>query len=130
MANISSSSAKYTMVVAKNRWEEQGFFLDDSQVSYGLEPIIYNRLLELSWFRLIRQLARANLNWVLEFYTNNAAGADNATVRGRRVAANATIINSILDMPNDDPSLYAMLGALEDEDYKQIKDFLYDEGTT
>ncbi|KAL4363813.1 hypothetical protein GQ457_04G021970 [Hibiscus cannabinus] len=74
-------------------------------------------------------LARANLNWVLEFYTNNAAGDDNATVRGRRVAANAAIINSILGLPNDEPSVYAMLDALEDEDYEQIKHFLCEEGT-
>ncbi|KAK8574419.1 hypothetical protein V6N12_062113 [Hibiscus sabdariffa] len=150
MANTSSSSAegmphqhrnpefraRYTMVAAKNRWEEQGFYLDDNQVNYGLEPIIYSRLHELGWFRLARQPARANLNWVMEFYTNNAAGEDNAdgednaTVRGRIVTANATIINSILDLPNDNPSLYAMLGALEDEDYEQIKNFLYEEGTT
>ncbi|KAK8515202.1 hypothetical protein V6N12_019250 [Hibiscus sabdariffa] len=84
MANI-SSSARYAMVVAKNCWEEQGFFLDDSQ--------------------------------------------DNATVRGRRVTVNAAIINSILGLPDDEPSLYAMLGALEDEDYEQIKDFLCEEGT-
>ncbi|KAK8694444.1 hypothetical protein V6N13_071996 [Hibiscus sabdariffa] len=129
MANNSSSSARYTMVAAKNCWEEQGFYLDDSQGNYSLEPIIYKRLHELSWFRLARQPAMANLNWVLEFYTNNAVGEHNATVRGRRVAANAAIINSILGLPNDEPSLYAMLGALEEEDYKQIKDFLCEEGT-
>ncbi|KAK8627861.1 hypothetical protein V6N13_135459 [Hibiscus sabdariffa] len=128
MANI-SSSARYAMVAAKNRWEEQGFFLDDSQVNYDLEPIIYNRLNDLGWFRLARQPARANLNWVIEFYTNNSTGEDNATVRGRRVAANAAIINSILGLPNDDPSFYAMLGALEEEDFEQIKDFLCEEGT-
>ncbi|KAL4320037.1 hypothetical protein GQ457_18G009890 [Hibiscus cannabinus] len=139
MANTSSSSAegmphqyrnaelraRYTMVAAKNRWEEKGFYLDDSQVNYDLEPIIYKRLHELSWFRL----ARANLNWVREFYTNNAAGEDNATVRGRRVVANAATINEILGLPNDNPSIYVMLGALEDEDYEQIKDFLCEEGT-
>ncbi|KAL4380087.1 hypothetical protein GQ457_02G027270 [Hibiscus cannabinus] len=68
MANTSSSSAegmphqhrkaelraRYTMVAAKNRWEEQGFYLDDSQVNYGLEPIIYKRLHELNWFCLAR----------------------------------------------------------------------------
>ncbi|KAK8578446.1 hypothetical protein V6N13_116290 [Hibiscus sabdariffa] len=128
MANI-SSSARYAMVAAKNRWEEQGFFLDDNHINYGLEPIIYNRLNDLGWFRLARQPARANLNWVIEFYTNNSAGEDNATIRGRGVATNATIINSILGLPDDDPSFYAMLGALEEEDFKQIKDFLYEEGT-
>ncbi|KAK8583967.1 hypothetical protein V6N12_068220 [Hibiscus sabdariffa] len=50
-------------------------------------------------------------------------------VRGRRVAANAATINSILGLPNDDPSFYAMLGALEDEDYETIKDYLCLEGT-
>ncbi|KAK8977381.1 hypothetical protein V6N11_034429 [Hibiscus sabdariffa] len=30
MANT-TFSARYAMVAAKNRWEEQGFFLDDSQ---------------------------------------------------------------------------------------------------
>ncbi|KAL4324414.1 hypothetical protein GQ457_11G025130 [Hibiscus cannabinus] len=76
------------------------------------------------------QPARANLNWVLEFYTNNAAGEDNVTVRGRRVAANATTINEILGLPNNDPSIYALLGRLEDEDYETIKDYLCEEGTT
>ncbi|KAK8700628.1 hypothetical protein V6N13_019018 [Hibiscus sabdariffa] len=76
MANT-SFSARYAMIAAKNRWEEQGFFLDDSQVNYGLEQFIYNRLNDLGWFRLARQPARANLNWVIEFYTNNSAGDDN-----------------------------------------------------
>ncbi|KAK8690742.1 hypothetical protein V6N13_074269 [Hibiscus sabdariffa] len=129
MANI-SSSARYAMVAAKNQLEEQGFFLDDSQVNYDLEPIIYNRLHDLGWFRLARQPARANLNWVLEFYTNNPAGEDNATVRGRRVAANAAIINSILGLPDDDPGFYTMLDALEEEYFEQIKYFLCEEGTT
>ncbi|KAL4308744.1 hypothetical protein GQ457_01G021640 [Hibiscus cannabinus] len=122
--------ARYTMVAAKNRWEEQGFYLDDSTENYGLEPMIYNRLQELGWFRLARQPARANLNWVLEFYTNNAAGEDNVTVRGRRVATNATTINEILGLPNNDPSIYALLGGLEDEDYEMIKDYLCEEGNT
>ncbi|KAK8617107.1 hypothetical protein V6N13_117074 [Hibiscus sabdariffa] len=73
--------------------------------------------------------ARANLNWVLEFYTNNAGGEDNTTVRGRRVAANSATINEILGLPNDDPSIYALLRGLEDEDYETIKDFLCEPGT-
>ncbi|KAL4384438.1 hypothetical protein GQ457_15G016370 [Hibiscus cannabinus] len=129
MANI-SFSARYAMIAAKNRWEEEGFFLDDSQVNYGLEPIIYNRLNDLGWFSLARQPARAKLNWVIEFYTSNSAGEDNVIVRGRRVAANAAIINSILGLPDNDPSFYAMLGALEKEDFEQIKDFFCEEGTT
>ncbi|KAK8666061.1 hypothetical protein V6N13_006213 [Hibiscus sabdariffa] len=128
MANT-SFSARYKMIAAKNRWEEQGFYLDDSLENYGLEPIIYSRVHELGWFRLARQPAQANLNWVLEFYINNAAGEDNISVRGRRVAANATSINSILGLPNDDPSFYAMLSAFEEEDFEQIKDFLCEEGT-
>ncbi|KAK8540258.1 hypothetical protein V6N12_046546 [Hibiscus sabdariffa] len=128
MANI-SSSARYTIVAAKNKWEEQGFHFDDSLPNYSLEQFVYNRLNELGWFRFARQPARANYNWVLEFYTSNSAGEDNALVRGRRVAANATTINSILDLPNDDPSFYAMLSALEDEDFEQIKDFLCEEDT-
>ncbi|KAK9044687.1 hypothetical protein V6N11_058581 [Hibiscus sabdariffa] len=123
------ASARYTMVSAKNKWEEQGFHLDDSLPNYGLEQFVYNRLHELSWFRFAQQPARANYNWALEFYTNNSAGEDNVMVRGRRVAANAATINSILGLPNDDPSFYAMLGALEDEDYETIKDYLCLEGT-
>ncbi|KAK8709109.1 hypothetical protein V6N13_060139 [Hibiscus sabdariffa] len=143
MANNSSSSAevmprqttneetqaRYAMVAAKSRWEEQGFFLDESLTNYGLESIIYRRLSELGWFRFAQQPARTNLNWVLEFYTNNARGEDNTTVRGRRVAANSATINEILGLPNDDPSIYALLRGLEDEDYETIKDFLCEPGT-
>ncbi|KAK8525396.1 hypothetical protein V6N12_014088 [Hibiscus sabdariffa] len=120
---------RYAMVATKNRWEEQGFFLDDSQVNYGLEPVIYNRLNDLGWFRLARQPARANLNWVIEFYTSNSAGEDNVTVRGRRVAANAVTVNEILGLPNDKPRFYTLMEGLEDEDYDTIRDFLYEEGT-
>ncbi|KAK8685737.1 hypothetical protein V6N13_124772 [Hibiscus sabdariffa] len=143
MANSSPSSAeamprqttneetqtRYAMVATKSRWEEQGFFLDESLINYGLEPIIYRRLSELDWFRFAQQPARANLNWVLEFYTNNVRGEDNTTVRGRRVAANSATINEILGLPNDDPSIYGLLRGLEDEDYETIKDFLYEPGT-
>ncbi|KAK8704653.1 hypothetical protein V6N13_048270 [Hibiscus sabdariffa] len=127
---MANNSDRYTMVSAKNKWEEQGFHLDDSLPNYGLEQFIYNRLHELGWFRFAQQPARANYNWALEFYTNNSAGEDNVMVRGRRVAANAATINSLLGLPNDDPSFYAMLGALEDEDYETIKDYLCLEGTT
>ncbi|KAK8568244.1 hypothetical protein V6N13_106176 [Hibiscus sabdariffa] len=74
---MANTSARYTLVSAKNKWEEQGFHLDDSLPNYGLEQFIYNRLYELGWFRLARQPARANYNWVLEFYANNSAGEDN-----------------------------------------------------
>ncbi|KAK8528248.1 hypothetical protein V6N12_074782 [Hibiscus sabdariffa] len=68
--------------------------------------------------------ARANYNWVIEFYANNAAGEDFSTVRGRRVPATAATINAILGLPNDEPSFYAMLGGFGEEDYEVIKDFL------
>ncbi|KAK8564681.1 hypothetical protein V6N12_058264 [Hibiscus sabdariffa] len=126
---MANTTARYTMVSAKNKWEEQGFHFDDSLPNHGLEQFVYNRLLELGWFRFAQQPARANYNWALEFYANNPDGEDNVIVRGRRVAANAAIINSILDLPNDAPSFYSMLGALEDEDYETIKDYLCLEGT-
>ncbi|KAK8575381.1 hypothetical protein V6N12_063056 [Hibiscus sabdariffa] len=80
LANV-EIQARYTKRAAKNIWEEQGFFFDDGLENYGLEPTIHRRLCELSWFRFARQPARANLNWVLEFYTNNAEGEDNVTQR-------------------------------------------------
>ncbi|KAK8685964.1 hypothetical protein V6N13_124992 [Hibiscus sabdariffa] len=126
---MANTSSRYTLVSAKNKWEEQGFHFDDSLPNYGLEQFVYNRLHELDWFRFAQQPARANYNWALEFYANNSAGEDNVIVRGRRVAANAATINSILGLPNDAPSFYAMLGALEDEDYETIKDYLCLEGT-
>ncbi|KAK8694933.1 hypothetical protein V6N13_072476 [Hibiscus sabdariffa] len=142
MATSSSSSAegmpptfssvtvreRYTMVAAKNRWKEQGFFFDDSLENYGLEPIIYNRLSDLGWFRFARQPARANLNWVMEFYANNADGDDTIIVRGRKVPANSTTINNILDLPNDSPRIYALIDILEDEDLDTIKDQLCKQG--
>ncbi|KAK8516825.1 hypothetical protein V6N12_049537 [Hibiscus sabdariffa] len=122
-------SARYTMISAKNRWEEQGFFFNDSHPNYGLEQFVYNRLNELGWFRLARQPARANYNWVIEFYASNSAGEDYATVRGKRVRANAATINAILGLPDNEPSFYAMLGGFEEEDFELIKDYLCEEGT-
>ncbi|KAL4347948.1 hypothetical protein GQ457_17G008270 [Hibiscus cannabinus] len=118
------ASARYTMVAAKNRCEEQGFYFDDSLPNYGLEQFVYNRLNELGWFRLARQPASANYNWVIEFYANNAAGEDFSTVRGRRFHATVATINAILGLPNNEPSFYAMLGGFEEEDYEVIKNFL------
>ncbi|KAK8658405.1 hypothetical protein V6N13_036612 [Hibiscus sabdariffa] len=92
--------ARYTRNVAKNRWEEQGFFFDDGLENYDLEPTIHKRLSELGWFRF-----------------------------ARRVTANATTINEILVLPNDEPSIYALLRGLEEEDYETIKDFLCEQGT-
>ncbi|KAL4304014.1 hypothetical protein GQ457_10G008750 [Hibiscus cannabinus] len=103
-----STHARYTRMAVKNKWEEQGFFFDESLENYGLDPTIYRRLSELGWFRFTRQPARANINWVLEFYTNNADGEDNITFHGRRVAANSATINNILGLPNNDPNIYAL----------------------
>ncbi|KAK8597241.1 hypothetical protein V6N13_001882 [Hibiscus sabdariffa] len=117
------------IVAAENRWEEQGFFFDDSLENYGLEDIIYKRLFDLGWLRFGRQLARANLNWVMEFYAHNAAGEDTVTVRGRKVPANSATINNILDLPNDSPNIYELIIILEDEDLDTIKDQLCEQGT-
>ncbi|KAK9031558.1 hypothetical protein V6N11_055854 [Hibiscus sabdariffa] len=125
-----NNSSRYTMIAAKNRWEEQGFYFDDSLPNYGLEQFVYNRLNELGWFRLARQPARANYNWVIEFYANNSAGEDHSTVRGRRVPANAATINAILGLPDIEPSFYVMLGGFEEEDFELIKDYLCEEGTS
>ncbi|KAK8559945.1 hypothetical protein V6N12_012756 [Hibiscus sabdariffa] len=77
--NQAADRQRYIKIAAKNKWEEQGFYFDDAQPNYGLEPIIYKRLNDLGWFRFAQQPARANLNWVLEFYTSNAAGEDTVT---------------------------------------------------
>ncbi|KAK8652445.1 hypothetical protein V6N13_126477 [Hibiscus sabdariffa] len=116
-------------VAAKDRWEEQGFYFDDNLPNYGLEQFLYNRLNELGWFRLARQPARANYNWVIEFYANNLAREDFSIVRGRRVPATATTINAILGLSDAEPSFYAMLGGFEEEDFKLIKDYLCEENT-
>ncbi|KAL4301864.1 hypothetical protein GQ457_10G010310 [Hibiscus cannabinus] len=119
-----ANTARYAMVAAKSRWEEQGFNFDDSLPNYGLEQLIYNRLNELGWFRLARQSARANYNRVLEFYANNADGEDFSIVRGRRVPATTATINAILGLSDAEPRFYAMLGGFEEEDYEVIKDVL------
>ncbi|KAK9000630.1 hypothetical protein V6N11_081119 [Hibiscus sabdariffa] len=119
------ASARYALVAAKSRWEEQGFHFDVTLPNYGLEQFMHNRLRELGWFRFAHQPARANYNWVLEFYANNEAGEDFSMVRGRRVPATAAIINDLLGLPNDAPSFYAMLEGLEEEDYEVIKNILY-----
>ncbi|KAK8515878.1 hypothetical protein V6N12_016184 [Hibiscus sabdariffa] len=76
------------------------------------------------YLRFARHPARANYNWVLEFYANNADGEDFSMVRGRRVPATAAAINEILGLPNDAPSFYTMLEGFEEEDYEVIKDVL------
>ncbi|KAK9043218.1 hypothetical protein V6N11_071565 [Hibiscus sabdariffa] len=107
----------------KRRWKSP------SLENYGLEPIIYKILTDLPWFRFARQPAIANLDWVMEFYANNAAGDDIVTMRGRRMPANSATINNILDLPNDSPSIYAMIDILEDKDLDTIKDQLCEQGT-
>ncbi|KAL4333413.1 hypothetical protein GQ457_07G007040 [Hibiscus cannabinus] len=119
-----ANTARYAMVAAKSIWEEQGFQFDDSLPNYGLEQFVHNCLNEMGWFRLARQPARANYNWVLEFYANNADGEDFSIVRGRRVPAMAATINAILGLSDAEPSFYAMLGGFEEEDYEVIKDVL------
>ncbi|KAK8698105.1 hypothetical protein V6N13_114236 [Hibiscus sabdariffa] len=118
------ASARYALLAAKSRWEEQGFHFDDTLPNYGLEQFVHNCLRELGWFRFARQPARANYNWVLEFYANNEAGEDVSMVRGRRVPATTAIINDLLGLPNDAPSFYAMLEGFEEEDYEVIKNIL------
>ncbi|KAL4312919.1 hypothetical protein GQ457_01G019590 [Hibiscus cannabinus] len=118
------ASARYNQVAAKSKWEEQAFFFDDALPNYGLEQFVHNRLRELGWFRFGRQPPRANYNWVLEFYANNAEGDDFSIVRGRRVPATAAIINELFGLPNDAPSFYQMLEGFEEEDYETIKDLL------
>ncbi|KAK9044571.1 hypothetical protein V6N11_058469 [Hibiscus sabdariffa] len=121
-----AARTRYYNVVAQNKiWEEQGFFFDDGAQNYGLETIIYKRLFDLGWFHLGRKAAQANLNWVMEFYAHNVAGEDTVTVRGRRVPADSATINSILDLPNNLPSIYELIGALEEEDFDNIKDQLW-----
>ncbi|KAL4323816.1 hypothetical protein GQ457_11G028070 [Hibiscus cannabinus] len=118
------ASLRYALVSAKSRGEEQGFYLDDSLPNYGLEQFVHNRLRELGWFIFAHQPARANYNWVLEFYANNADGEDSSMVRGRRVPATTAIINDLLGLSNDAPSFYAMMGGFEEEDYEVIKNIL------
>ncbi|KAL4362948.1 hypothetical protein GQ457_04G021240 [Hibiscus cannabinus] len=102
----------YNIVANKNGWEEQGFMFDDGLENYGLEPIIYKRLNDLGWLRFGRQPAKANLNWVREFYAHNAVGNDTVNVRRRRVPANSTMINNLLDLPNNNPSIYELIDIL------------------
>ncbi|KAL4363510.1 hypothetical protein GQ457_04G019230 [Hibiscus cannabinus] len=118
------ASARYNLVAAKSKWEEQAFFFDDALPNYGLEQFLHNRLRELGWFKFCRQPLRAIFNWVLEFYANNADGEDFSVVQGRRVPATTTIINELFDLPNDAPSFYQILEGFEEEDYEVIKNLL------
>ncbi|KAK8701986.1 hypothetical protein V6N13_020359 [Hibiscus sabdariffa] len=95
-----------------------------------LEPLIYKRLSDLGCLHFSRQAIQANLSWVREFYAHNPEGNDTAYVRGRRVPANSATISTLLDLPEDLPSIYALIDALEDEDLNLIKDQLCLPNTT
>ncbi|KAK8556882.1 hypothetical protein V6N12_003273 [Hibiscus sabdariffa] len=79
--NTAAKTRYYNVVAQKKIWEEQGFFFDDGAENYGLETIIYRRLLDLDWFCLGRKEAQANLSWVREFYAHNVVGNDAVEVR-------------------------------------------------
>ncbi|KAK9044675.1 hypothetical protein V6N11_058569 [Hibiscus sabdariffa] len=104
--NAAAGTRYQTIIAAKNNWEEQAFFLDDHLENYGLEPLIYKRLSDLGWLR-----------------------NDATNVRGRRVPASSTTINTLVDLPDNLPSICELIGALEDVDYDIIKDQLYLPGT-
>ncbi|KAK8690835.1 hypothetical protein V6N13_074361 [Hibiscus sabdariffa] len=72
--NNAAKEHYYTIVAAKNIWEEQGFFFVDELDNYGLERVIHKRLADLEWFKFDRQMPRANINWVHEFYAHDSAG--------------------------------------------------------
>ncbi|KAK8669425.1 hypothetical protein V6N13_106856 [Hibiscus sabdariffa] len=92
--------------------------------------IIYKRLYEQGWLKFDRHPARANLNQVREFYAHNATGEDTVVnVRGRFVPTDATAINSILDLQDNEASIYDLMEMLEDIDYNTIKDQLCLPGT-
>ncbi|KAK8615501.1 hypothetical protein V6N13_017086 [Hibiscus sabdariffa] len=94
------ASARYALVAARSRWEEQGFHFDDNLPNYGLEQFLYNKLNELG--------CRGGL-------------LNSSRQKGPAIAAT---INALLGLPNDEPSFYAMLGGFEEEDFEVIKDFL------
>ncbi|KAK8597330.1 hypothetical protein V6N12_065801 [Hibiscus sabdariffa] len=76
------------------------------------------------------QPTSANLSWAREFYAHNAEEDDTVNnIRGRRVTTNSTTINRILDLSENLPSIYDLIGALEDVDYNTIKDQLCIPGT-
>ncbi|KAK8636292.1 hypothetical protein V6N13_004996 [Hibiscus sabdariffa] len=106
---------------------EKGEFLlrvDEQQVKinvFSVPRTLYN----LDWLKFGKQPARANKNWAREFYANYATCENNVVyVRGKMVPANKAAINSILDLPNNEASIYDLIKALEDIDYNTIKDQL------
>ncbi|KAK8716136.1 hypothetical protein V6N13_043454 [Hibiscus sabdariffa] len=104
-----AARARYNIVAAKNKWEEQGFFFDDHLENYRLEPLIYKRLSDLGWL---------------------CFGNNDANVRGRRVPVNSATINTLLNLLDNLPSIYVLIGALEDVDYDIINDQLCLTSTT
>ncbi|KAK8990783.1 hypothetical protein V6N11_028744 [Hibiscus sabdariffa] len=50
-------------------------------------------------------------------------------MQGRRVLAHSTTINNLLDLPNNNPSIYELIDILEDEDFNTINDQLCKSGT-
>ncbi|KAK8533935.1 hypothetical protein V6N12_047337 [Hibiscus sabdariffa] len=128
--NAAAKERYYTTVAAKQMWPEQGFFYDDLLENYDLEKIIHKRLADLEWFKFGRQLPRANINWVREFYAHNPVGENTMVyVRNHRVPATAEAINNSLDLPNDLPSIHSLISALEEQDYDVIKDYLSQQNT-
>ncbi|KAK8977458.1 hypothetical protein V6N11_008373 [Hibiscus sabdariffa] len=98
--------------------------------SYGLKTIIHQRLYGLGWLKFGRKPARANINWVREFYAHNASGDKEIVhVRGRMVPADADTLKKILDLPEGQPNIYDHINALEDINFNAIKDVLCQPGT-
>ncbi|KAK9028395.1 hypothetical protein V6N11_068200 [Hibiscus sabdariffa] len=60
-----------------------------------------------------------------EFYAHNASGENTmVNVQGKLIPAHSVAINQILDLPENQPSIYQLMEALEDVDYNDIKDAL------
>ncbi|KAK8535977.1 hypothetical protein V6N12_012640 [Hibiscus sabdariffa] len=128
--NIAARERYHNVIVAKNIWEVQGFLYDDGLDNYVLELVIYKRLADLGWLRFGRQPTPANINWVREFHAHNTVGENTVVhIRGQLVPADAAIINSILDLSNDEESISNLIEVLEEEDYETIKNQLCSQGT-
>ncbi|KAK8985004.1 hypothetical protein V6N11_082624 [Hibiscus sabdariffa] len=123
--NAAAEERYNQVVIHMNIWEEQGFKFDDGLDYYGLDMIIYKCLHDLNWLRFGRQPARANIKWAREFYAHNASGENTViNFRGKLIPADAAAINEILDLSNNQPSIYELMTALEEIDYNSIKDAL------
>ncbi|KAK8696589.1 hypothetical protein V6N13_001722 [Hibiscus sabdariffa] len=65
--NQAADRQRYIKIAAKNKWEEQGFYFNDAQPNYGLEPIIYKRLNDLGYpgiYELIDVLEEEDLDTI------------------------------------------------------------------